>query len=120
MAVEDILGSNGFLQSASFFLSYMFNSPVLNQNVHSSQFSLIYFRYFFPTYEDDNLLCSLEDAASDDITDDVTSLSSDVSTMSMNEAVVVAEDLPVTDSILRGHPELTQELISSWCKLWLS
>jgi hypothetical protein len=58
-------------------------------------------RYFFPTYEDDNLLCSLDDVEEAEGAEGVS-----------KDAVVVAEDLPLTYSIL-SDPELTRELVSS-------
>ena len=48
--------------------------------------------YYFPTYEDDNLLCSLEDDASSD--DMSTGRSHKTST---SEDVVIAEDIDLKD-----------------------
>ena len=57
------------------------------------------FRYFFPTFEDDNLLCALED----DTNEDEDTVSCDA---------VIPEDPPVTSSILE-HEELRRELLQS-------
>ncbi|ELU04760.1 hypothetical protein CAPTEDRAFT_91094 [Capitella teleta] len=63
-------------------------------------------QYFFPTYEDDNLLCLLEDSS------DV--MEGGTVAMATRDTVVVAEDFPLTDSILNEHPELlSQEFGSS-------
>lgn len=59
-------------------------------------------RYFFPTYEDDNLLCQLEDE-------------DDAAGYHGNE-VVIAEDAPVLQTIL-SEEKLRKEILTSWWNL---
>jgi len=56
-------------------------------------------RYFFPTYENDNLLCQLEDE-------------DDAGSNHGNE-VVIAEDTPAIQTILSAE-KLRRELLMSW------
>ena len=62
-------------------------------------------RYFFPTYEDDPLLCGLDDSSDDSESDRSSSAA-----MSM-ENVVVPEEILLQDSVLRDDSVL-RELIT--------
>ncbi len=55
-----------------------------------------FLRYFFPTYENDNLLCALEDEETEE----------DGSVM--EASVVIAEDLPMEDAINRRQAIMEQ------------
>ena len=64
----------------------------------------VYSRYYFPTYENDNLLCQLED----DIEDPGGGL-----TDHHGNAIVIAEDNPVIDTIL-SEDSVRQDILASW------
>ena len=70
-----------------------------NQNLSPS-------RYFFPTYENDNLLCQLEDDDNDQ------EVSRDGSTSCHGNVTVIAEDNPVEETILTDE-RLRRELLMS-------
>ena len=61
------------------------------------------FRYFFPTYENDNLLCALEDEENDGGVSDGTEPTL------VDGLVVVPEEIAINEAIARGR-ELMQEL----------
>lgn len=71
-------------------------------------FLFSFFRYFFPTYENDNLLCQLEDNSD---TDDEQFQDGAVSGCHGNISVI-AEDNPVTESIL-AKESVRKEILSS-------
>lgn len=64
-------------------------------------------RYFFPTYENDNLLCQLEDNSDTDEQFQDGDLSGCHGNIS-----VIAEDNPVTESIL-AEESIRKEILSS-------
>ena len=64
------------------------------------KFPIFNFRYYFPTYENDNLLCQLDD---DDDDDDVSE--------SRGGVAIIAEESNITNTIL-SDKTLRQELLS--------
>ena len=60
--------------------------------------AIFFFRYYFPTYENDNLLCQLEDEE-------------DFDSCHGNENVI-AEDAPVIDTIL-SEENLRKEILTT-------
>ena len=75
---------------------------------------LYFHRYFFPTYENDNLLCALEDEDDEEENDDEDDTSPVAPrirkrTTSSEVDLVIAEDLPFKDSVLK-NPDLLEEL----------
>ena len=74
------------------------------------------FRYYFPTYENDNLLCGLEDDNEED-EEEATKVEVDSNrgvrrrTTSTEVDLVIAEDIPVKDSILKDS-DLLEDLKS--------
>lgn len=94
-------------------------SVVICEILHNSS-TLVYFpvccayindvvshRYYFPTYEDDNLLCVL------DVDDDETSEVQPEEGNHNKETVVIAEDVSVHDSIL-AQSDVRMKIIMSW------
>lgn len=76
-----------------------------NENARFIQLWIVTFspyRYFFPTYENDNLLCQLEDD-DNDVEDDTEGAS--------GRSQVIAEDLPYLNTIL-AHESVRKEILS--------
>lgn len=66
-------------------------------------------RYFVPTYEDDGLLCSLEDDYGEDDDDN----SGDGAAGDNLDVAVIKEDIPIPDTILLKDKKLCQELLKT-------
>ncbi|CAG5124596.1 unnamed protein product, partial [Candidula unifasciata] len=62
--------------------------------------------YFVPTYEDDGLLCCLEDDVDDDTADGAAGDNTLV-------AAVITEDIPILDTILLTDKKLCQDLLKT-------
>ena len=61
---------------------------------------LVIFRYYFPTYEDDNLLCGLDD------------VTTDTPPMDDTESFVIAEDIPDKQTLLKESSVLSELVLS--------
>ena len=57
-------------------------------------------RYYFPTYEDDNLLCGLDDEATT------------APSVSETEGLVIAEDMPDKEALLKESSVLSELVLS--------
>ena len=76
-------------------------TPNTTLKAHTT-FTFILYRYFFPTYENDNLLYALGD---EDVTEDE-------ATGNQGDNVVIAEDISFDDSLLKNQ-DVLQELMTS-------
>jgi len=70
---------------------------------------LFHFRYFFPTYENDNLLCQLEDNNEED--DEVRTDGSHVVCCHGN-VTVIAEDVPKVDQTILSEESVRIDILS--------
>ena len=72
------------------------------------------FRYFFPTYENDSLLCGLDPGGDIDDTGGDTQTDSGI----CDTSLVIAEDIPVSDTILQEE-SVRRDIIMSDRDQWV-
>ncbi|BFZ09032.1 hypothetical protein BsWGS_12071 [Bradybaena similaris] len=89
-------------------LAHLNESPTHSQNLPDAE-AWDQEIYFVPTYEDDRLLCSLEDDYGED--DDDTS--GDGAAGDNLDVAVIKEDIPIPDTILLKDKKLCQELLKT-------